>query len=74
VNIVTSKPSLAYPDHGLHETERVVGEISADANGKDRWGKTKVANHADEPRPANAPRKPYLHPSNNKPMTGPGAS
>ena len=68
MKIVTPNPNLAYPDHDLHETlERVLRDIPADANGKDRWGKTKVTNHADEPHPANAPRKPDLHPSNNRP-------
>ncbi len=68
MNIVTPKPNLAYPDHDLHESlERVLREILSDTNGNDRWGKTKVTNHAHEPRPANAPRKSDLHPSNNRP-------
>ena len=70
MNIVTPKPNLAYLDRdfAFHETlESAPREIPADANAKDRWGKIRTIGHADEPRPANAPRKPDLHPSNNWP-------
>jgi len=84
VKIEAPKPNLAYRDRdfAFHETfERVLREIPADANAKDRWGKIKTINHADDPRPANAPPEPDLHPSNDWPAamvarwsTGSGAA
>lgn len=65
MKIEAPKPNLAYRDRDLAFQEIfacVLREIPADANTKDRWGEIKTTHHAGDPRSANAPPEPDLHP------------